>query len=162
MQLRQCHFQPHNSWKHSFLTGLVGKVCRIWRGVLDTPEKTCSVWQPRSRLCGHNVEQPRKLIFCFDAIRTTLWTASLELQEDKSFAYGVACADFGSSVGHFLQICPALNHLKSYGKDKGKVKATKAQKGSRGIALFFLNLSARCGWVVNAAPEPLYLPGKSR
>jgi hypothetical protein len=43
MQLRQCHFQPHSFWKHSFLMGLVGKVCQIWRGALDTPEKPHSM-----------------------------------------------------------------------------------------------------------------------
>ena len=60
-------------------------------------------------------------------------TASLEHQEGKSFA----SVDSGFSVWHFLQIGPALNHLKFSGKDKGKVQATKAQMGSRIIALFF-------------------------
>jgi hypothetical protein len=32
----------------------------------------------------------------------------------------------------------------------------KAQRGIRGIGLFFLNLNARWGWVVNATPWPLY------
>jgi hypothetical protein len=32
----------------------------------------------------------------------------------------------------------------------------KAQRGSRGIALLFLNLGARGGWVVYATPWPLY------
>jgi len=46
-------------------------------------------------------------------------------------------------------------------KVKVKVKvtpeqATKAQRGSRGIALLFLNLGARWGGVVNATPRPLY------
>jgi len=36
-------------------------------------------------------------------------------------------------------------------------QATRAQKGGRrGIALLFLNLDARWGWVVNAMPRPLY------
>jgi len=35
-------------------------------------------------------------------------------------------------------------------------EATRGQKGSRGIAYSFLNLSARSGWVVNATPRPLY------
>ena len=35
-------------------------------------------------------------------------------------------------------------------------QATKTQKGSRGIALLFLNLGARCGCVVNAIPRPFY------
>ena len=36
-------------------------------------------------------------------------------------------------------------------------QATRAQKGEgRGIALLFLNLGARGGWVVNATPRPLY------
>jgi hypothetical protein len=44
---------------------------------------------------------------------------------------------------------------------KAKVKVTleqvtKAQKWSSGVALLFLNLGARWGWVVNAAPRPLY------
>jgi len=34
-------------------------------------------------------------------------------------------------------------------------QATKAQRGTRGIALLF-NLGARWGWVVNATPRPLY------
>jgi hypothetical protein len=34
-------------------------------------------------------------------------------------------------------------------------KATKAQRGSRGIALFF-NLGAGWEWVVNATPRSLY------
>ena len=33
-------------------------------------------------------------------------------------------------------------------------QATKAQWGSRGLALLFLHLCARCGWVVNATPRP--------
>ena len=33
---------------------------------------------------------------------------------------------------------------------------TKAQTGSRGIALLFDNLGATCGWVYNATPRPLY------
>jgi hypothetical protein len=32
----------------------------------------------------------------------------------------------------------------------------KAQRGSRVIALFFFNLGARWGWVVNATLRPLY------
>ena len=35
-------------------------------------------------------------------------------------------------------------------------QAMKAQKGSRGIALLFLNLGTRWGWMVNAMPWPLY------
>jgi hypothetical protein len=35
-------------------------------------------------------------------------------------------------------------------------QAMKAQRGSRGIALLFFNLGARCGWVVNVTPRPLY------
>ena len=35
-------------------------------------------------------------------------------------------------------------------------QATKAQRGSTGIALLFFNLGARWGWVVNATPRPLY------
>jgi hypothetical protein len=55
----------------------------------------------------------------------------------------------------------------SYHKIKVKVKvalkqATKAQRGSRGIALLFFNLGSRRGWVVNATPLPLYPPGKTR
>jgi hypothetical protein len=34
-------------------------------------------------------------------------------------------------------------------------QAIKAQKESRGIDIFF-NLGARCGWVVNVTPRPLY------
>jgi len=47
-------------------------------------------------------------------------------------------------------------------KVKIKVKftleeATKAQRGSRCIALYsFINLGAGWGWVVNAMPRPLY------
>jgi hypothetical protein len=42
-----------------------------------------------------------------------------------------------------------------------KVKVTpdkqqKAQRGSRGIPLFVLNLGARCGWAVKAALRALY------
>jgi len=33
---------------------------------------------------------------------------------------------------------------------------TRAQRRSKGIALLFLNLGARCGRVVNATPRPLY------
>ena len=35
-------------------------------------------------------------------------------------------------------------------------QATKAQRGRRGIALIFLNLSSRWGWVVIATLRPLY------
>ena len=49
----------------------------------------------------------------------------------------IVCVHSGSSVWHFLQICPALNHLKSSGGDKDKVKATKVQRASRSIALLF-------------------------
>jgi hypothetical protein len=35
-------------------------------------------------------------------------------------------------------------------------QATKAQRGSRSIALSFLNLSTRWRWVVNATPLTLY------
>jgi hypothetical protein len=38
-------------------------------------------------------------------------------------------------------------------------QATKDQKGSGGIALRFLNLGVRWGWVVSATPRPLY-PGE--
>ena len=37
-------------------------------------------------------------------------------------------------------------------------RTTKVQSGSRGIALFFVNVGARWGWVVDATPRPLY-PG---
>jgi hypothetical protein len=52
-----------------------------------------------------------------------------------------------------------LNMFNGKGKGKGKVhleQASKAQKGSRYIALLFFNLSTRWGWVVNATPRPLY------
>lgn len=35
-------------------------------------------------------------------------------------------------------------------------QTTKAQRGSRGVAVLFLNLAARRGWVVNATPWSLY------
>ena len=35
-------------------------------------------------------------------------------------------------------------------------QTTKAQRGSRGIALLFLDLCAIWGWVVSATPRPLY------
>jgi hypothetical protein len=35
-------------------------------------------------------------------------------------------------------------------------RAMKAQRGSRGIALLFLNPGTRWGWVVNSNPRPLY------
>ena len=60
------------------------------------------------------------------------------------------------------QFCVELTALV---KAKMKVKftleeATKAQRGSRCIALyFFINLGARWGWVVNAMARPLY-PGE--
>jgi hypothetical protein len=34
------------------------------------------------------------------------------------------------------------------------VQATKAQRWSRGIALFFFNLGAGWGWMVNATSRP--------
>ena len=40
-------------------------------------------------------------------------------------------------------------------------QATKAEKGSRGVALI-LNLGARCGWAVSGTPWPLYPPGHTR
>jgi hypothetical protein len=37
-------------------------------------------------------------------------------------------------------------------------QAMKAQRDSRGIELLFLfKLDARCGWMTNATPRPLYL-----
>jgi catalase len=36
-------------------------------------------------------------------------------------------------------------------------EATKAQRGSRGIALHFLNLGARWDWVVKTTTLPFYL-----
>ena len=41
------------------------------------------------------------------------------------------------------------------------VQAMKTQRGCRGTALLSFNLGARCEWVVNAKPRPLY-PGKER
>jgi hypothetical protein len=38
----------------------------------------------------------------------------------------------------------------------------KASKGSRGIALLFLNLSAKWRWVVNATPQPALPLGKTQ
>jgi hypothetical protein len=38
-------------------------------------------------------------------------------------------------------------------------QATKAQRGSIGIALLFFYLGARWGWVVNSTPR-LFTPGK--
>jgi hypothetical protein len=35
-------------------------------------------------------------------------------------------------------------------------QATKAHRGSRGIALLFLDLSTRKGWVVSTTPRLLY------
>ena len=35
-------------------------------------------------------------------------------------------------------------------------QTTKAQRRSRGIAVLFLNLAARWGWVVNGTPQSLY------
>jgi len=32
----------------------------------------------------------------------------------------------------------------------------KAERGNIGIALLFLNLGTRWGWVVNSTPRPLY------
>jgi len=35
-------------------------------------------------------------------------------------------------------------------------QTTKAQRGSRGLAVLFLNLTDRWGWVVSATPRSLY------
>jgi len=35
-------------------------------------------------------------------------------------------------------------------------QATEAQRGSKGIAVLFLNLAARWGWVVIATPQSLH------
>jgi hypothetical protein len=48
-----------------------------------------------------------------------------------------------------------------HGKVKVKVKFTlyrppRAERGSGGIALLFLDLDARRGWVVSTTPRPLY------
>ena len=49
------------------------------------------------------------------------------------------------------------------GKCKRKTDPRRGREGLRGeieVLLYsFLNLSARCGWVVNATPTPLYLRG---
>jgi hypothetical protein len=37
------------------------------------------------------------------------------------------------------------------------LKARKAQRGSRGIALLIRDLGARRGWVVSTMPRPIYL-----
>jgi hypothetical protein len=49
----------------------------------------------------------------------------------------------------------------------GKGKSTlnrlrRAQRGSRGIALFILDFDARRGWVISTTPRPLNPPGKNR
>jgi hypothetical protein len=41
-------------------------------------------------------------------------------------------------------------------KVKVTLKSHKRLEGSRGIALLFLNLGTRWGWVVNVTPRPLY------
>jgi hypothetical protein len=41
-------------------------------------------------------------------------------------------------------------------------EAMKTQRGSRGIAVFFFNLGARWGWMVNATPRPPYLSKETR
>jgi hypothetical protein len=51
-----------------------------------------------------------------------------------------------------------------FSKSLSKVKFallqdSKAWRGSRGIALLFLDLGARKAWVVSTTPRPLY-PGK--
>ena len=64
----------------------------------------------------------------------------------------VICADF-EERDYSLTVCLV--------KVKVKVnfileQATKPLRGIRGIALLFLNLGARWGWVVGATPRPLY------
>jgi len=65
-----------------------------------------------------------------------------------------------------------VSHLRTlYWHIKGKVKRTLVQalrlctgciacKGSRGIALLFLDHSTRRGWGVSVTPRPLFTPGK--
>jgi hypothetical protein len=63
------------------------------------------------------------------------------------------------------QLCVELTALVKV-KIKAKFtleEATKAQRGSRCIALYsFINLGARCGWVVNAMPPAASPLGKTR
>jgi hypothetical protein len=42
------------------------------------------------------------------------------------------------------------------GKSKGTLTDPKGQRGGSGIALLFLDLGTRSGWVVNTTPRPLY------
>jgi catalase len=60
------------------------------------------------------------------------------------------------SILKTLAMMQLIPHCTASSKGKGKEQAMKAQRGSRGIALLFLNLSARWGWVVNTMPWPLY------
>ena len=72
---------------------------------------------------------------------TSIFTryTTLLLSLDKSFRWFVVAQEYnGSNIKFTLE------------------RATKARRGSSCIALLFLNLGARWGWVVNATPRPLY------
>ena len=50
-----------------------------------------------------------------------------------------------------------LLYVKGKGKGKGHPrKAVKAREGAELLLYSFFKLGARCGWLVNAKPRPLY------
>ena len=58
--------------------------------------------------------------------------------------------------------CSEVDPVKHFYKVKFSLEqARKTQRGSRDIALLFLDLEARWGWVVNATSLPIY-PGKEK
>ena len=77
---------------------------------------------------------------------------------------------FGSCIIHILYTeCAKITRNNNSGAKELKctlVQALRlctgrtAHRGSRGVALLFLDHSTRRGWVVSSTPRPLFTPGK--
>jgi hypothetical protein len=96
----------------------------------------CSSWRPSpcSRSQSDWVPADRRRDLCDGRRRT-------QVSEVK---YNTKCSKV---------LCFCVNKVK---EKVALEQVTKAQRGSRGIALLFLDLGARWGWVVNAKPRPIY------
>jgi hypothetical protein len=74
--------------------------------------------------------------------------------------YGVTVRGNVTVCTHYKASGISVCHKQQQVKIKVPLTDPKTQNGGRGIALLFLELGARRGWVVSVTPRPLYPRGK--
>jgi len=92
----------------------------------------------------------------------------LEREGERRYRFAESRLRLGSLKGHGVLTLTAIVITRTVKVHPFTVQALRlctgrmAHRGSRGIALFFLDHSTRRGWGVSVTHRPLFTPGKTR